>query len=58
MKRSSLLESLLPVQSRLYGDVSDVALLTTLSEILAFGTNTERNCYAKNGEGLFTIAVL
>ena len=43
-------ESLLPVQHRLYGDVNDVALTTTLSEKLAFGTNTERNCDAKTGE--------
>ena len=55
MKLSSLLEAsepLLPVHPRLCGDV---ALTTTLSEISAFGTNTWRNCYAKNGEGRFTI---
>ncbi|KAH3822613.1 hypothetical protein DPMN_124399 [Dreissena polymorpha] len=64
MKLSSLLESpwpLLHVQSHSYSDVSDVTLMTTQSEIMKFGTNTERNCYAKNGKGLFTtktIAVL
>ena len=42
MKLSRFLEapeSLLSVQCRLYGDVSDVALTRTLSEILALRTN-------------------
>jgi hypothetical protein len=46
------------VHYRLYIDVCDVELTTTLSEILAFGKKTERNCYAKISEGLFTIEAI
>ncbi|KAH3748287.1 hypothetical protein DPMN_182725 [Dreissena polymorpha] len=49
---------LLPVHYRLYVDVRDVEKTTTMYEILAFGTNTERNCDAKICEGLFTIEAI
>ncbi|KAH3885183.1 hypothetical protein DPMN_009174 [Dreissena polymorpha] len=61
MKLSRLLEapgSLLPLQFHLYGGVSDVALTTMLSEILAIGTNTERNFSAKIGDGLYSIEAI
>lgn len=38
--------------SRLHGDVSYVAITPTLSEIIAFGTFTERNSCANFCEGL------
>ncbi|KAH3722010.1 hypothetical protein DPMN_064959 [Dreissena polymorpha] len=61
MKLARLIEApgpQLPVHYRLYIDVCDVELTTTLSDILAFGKKTERNCYAKISEGLFTIEAI